>query len=272
MEWRDAAEAPALTWASTRTNLGQSRGDTRQVDILQVRPEVAAGGIARDDTTTAFYSRINALIRPDYTVLDLGAGRGEQLEGDPTYRKALATLRGKVARLYGCDVDDAVRSNPFLDEAAVFDPAGPLPYGDGMFDLVYSDWVLEHLDNPARFVAELERVLKPGGWFCARTPNKWGYIALGARLVPARLGARVLSVVQPARQERDVFPKHYRMNTRGDVARVFRSERWLDASFAMNATPAYHGGRRSLFAAIELFQKFTPAAMNTVLLVFMQKR
>lgn len=236
------------------------------------RPEVAAGGIARDDTTTAFYSRINALIRPDYTVLDLGAGRGGQLEGVETYRKSLATLRGKVARLHGCDVDDAVLSNPFLDEAVVFDPKGPLPYADGMFDLVYSDWVIEHLDDPARFVAELARILKHGGWFCARTPNKWGYIALGARLVPSRFEGRVLGMVQPGRQERDVFPKHYRMNTRGDVARAFGSGDWLDASFAMNSTPAYHGGRQILFTAIELFQKFTPAAMNTVLLVFMQKR
>lgn len=236
------------------------------------RPEVAAGGIARDDTTAAFYSRINALIRPEDTVLDLGAGRGSQLEGEPSYRKSLATLRGKVARLYGCDVDDAVLSNPFLDEAAVFDPAGPLPFGDATFDLVYSDWVIEHLYDPARFVAELGRVLKPGGWFCARTPNKWGYIALGARLVPARFEGKVLGMVQPGRQERDVFAKRYRMNTRRDLARAFLADSWLDASFAMNATPAYHGGRHILFTAIELFQRFTPAAMNSVLLVFMQKR
>lgn len=243
------------------------------MDILQARrPEVAAGGVARDDTTTAFYLRINALLRPEDTVLDLGAGRGGQLEGDPTYRKSLAKIRGKVAQLHGCDVDDAVLENPFLDQAAVFDATGPLPYGDGMFDLVYSDWVIEHLENPRRFVTELERVLKPGGWFCARTPNKWGYIALGARLVPQRFEGRVLGAVQPGRQQRDVFPKHYRMNTRGDLARAFTADRWLDASFAMNATPAYHGGHGILFTAIELFQKFTPSAMNSVLLVFMQKR
>jgi SAM-dependent methyltransferase len=243
------------------------------VDILEARrPEIAAGGIARDDTTKAFYVRINALLRPEDIVLDLGAGRGGQLEGMPTYRKSLARIRGKVARLHGCDVDAAVLENPFLDEAAVFDQAGPLPYGDGTFDLIYSDWVIEHLDDPARFVAELERVLKPGGWFCARTPNKWGYVALGARAVPSRFEGRVLGAVQPGRQERDIFPKHYRLNTLGDLRRVFAPDRWLDASYSMNATPAYHGGRRLLFTAIEFFQKFTPAAMNSVLLVFMQKR
>jgi SAM-dependent methyltransferase len=240
--------------------------------LLARRPEVFAGGIARDDTTAAFYMRVNALLRPEQTVLDLGAGRGGQLDGEPTFRKSLARIRGKVACLHGCDVDEAVLENPHLDQAAVFDPAGPLPYDDSMFDLVYSDWVIEHLEEPSRFVAELERVLRPGGWFCARTPNKWGYIALGARLLPDRLEGRVLGAVQPGRQERDVFPKHYRMNTRRDLARVFTEDRWLDASFAMNATPAYHGGRSILFTAIELFQTFTPRAMNSVLLVFKQKR
>lgn len=231
-----------------------------------------AGGVPRDDTTVALYLRVNALLRPDHIVLDLGAGRGGQLDGPVDIIKSLATIRGKVARLHGCDVDDAVLENPYLDEARVFGAGEPLPYEDASFDLIYSDWVIEHLEDPQRFVSELKRILKPGGWFCARTPNKWGYIALGARLVPQRLERRVLDAVQPGRQERDVFPKHYRMNTRGDLARAFPAEDWLDASFAMNATPGYYGNRHIIFTAIELFQRFTPSAMNSVLLVFMQKR
>jgi len=184
----------------------------------------------------------------------------------------MATLRGKVARLCGCDVDSAVLENPHLDEAAVLGRDQPLPYEDATFDVVYSDWVIEHLADPAPFVAELERVLKPGGWFCARTPNKWGYIALGARLVPSRLEGNVLALVQPGREERDVFSKHYRLNTLRDVARAFPADKWLDASYATNATPGYYGERSILFTAIELFQRYTPAWMNSVLLVFMQKR
>ncbi len=46
-----------------------------------------------------------------------------------------------------------------------------LPCVDGSFDGVYSINVLEHVPDPARFVAETARVLKPGGLFLAITPN-----------------------------------------------------------------------------------------------------
>ena len=99
------------------------------MDILQIRrPEVMAGGVPRDDTTVALYLRVNALLRPDHIVLDLGAGRGGQLDGPVDIIKSLATIRGKVARLHGCDVDDAVLENPYLDEARVFGAGEPLPY------------------------------------------------------------------------------------------------------------------------------------------------
>lgn len=233
---------------------------------------MAAGGIARDDSTVAFYGRIAALIRPEHVVLDLGAGRGAQLDGPTDYRRALARIRGRVRRLAGCDLDPIVLENSHLDDAAVLDDSGRLPYDDETFDLIFSDWVLEHLDDPPTFVAETSRVLKPGGWFCARTPNKWGYIALGSRLVPERLESAVLRRVQPDRQERDVFPKCYKLNSLRDIARAFPARHWENASFSMNSTPAYHGGNPLLFTAIDVFQTLTPPAMNTVLLAFLRKR
>ena len=39
-------------------------------------PESYAGGFSRVDGTVQFYMRVRALLRPDDTVLDLGAGRG----------------------------------------------------------------------------------------------------------------------------------------------------------------------------------------------------
>src|SRR6185295_13242807 len=41
--------------------------------------------------------------------------------------------------------------------------AESLPFDDDSFDLVYSNGVLHHTPNTARAVAEIRRVLKPGG-------------------------------------------------------------------------------------------------------------
>jgi SAM-dependent methyltransferase len=234
------------------------------------RPEIGAGGYARDDSTLEFYLRINALIEPSSVVLDLGAGRGalHDLESD-RIPQSLYALKGRVARLAGCDVDEVVLTNRSLDDTRVIPPDGILPYDDHTFDLVYSDWVLEHIDDVDGFVSEVSRVLKPGGWFCARTPNKWGYIALGSRLVPDRSEAAVLNKLQPGRYERDVFPKRYRLNTLPALKRAFSN--WRNCSYEYNATPGYHGNNPGIFTLIELFQKLAPRMMAGVLMVFVQK-
>jgi ubiquinone/menaquinone biosynthesis C-methylase UbiE len=147
-------------------------------------PETGAGGYSRADGTVQFYLRVNALAHPAMTVLDLGAGRGEFLEDPIPWRRDLRNLKGKVAKLVGADVDPVVMTNPALDEAAVITPGKALPFADASFDMIVSDYTLEHIDDRKQFAAECARVLRPGGWLCARTPNKWGYIGVGARVVP----------------------------------------------------------------------------------------
>ncbi len=44
-----------------------------------------------------------------------------------------------------------------------------LPFKDGSFDLVVSNFVIEHLINPQKFFAESFRVLKSGGYFYCST-------------------------------------------------------------------------------------------------------
>jgi 2-polyprenyl-3-methyl-5-hydroxy-6-metoxy-1,4-benzoquinol methylase len=46
-----------------------------------------------------------------------------------------------------------------------------LPFDDGFFDLVTSFQVIEHISNTARYLAEIRRVLKPGGTALLTTPN-----------------------------------------------------------------------------------------------------
>ncbi len=236
-----------------------------------VCPEAAAGGFSRRDNTIAFYIRVNALIDPTSVVLDLGAGRGAQFDKE-TYRSRFTRLKGKVSRLVGVDVDTAVLANPALDEAHVIAPDKPLPFPDASFDLIYSDWVLEHIGDPAYFAGEVERVLKPGGWFCARTPNRWGYIAMAARLIPDGMQSRILKFTQPTRKEEDVFPKLYRLNTLPAVQRYFPDDRFVNASYTLECDPSYHGGRVWLYRLIDLYQSLPSRMFDTVLFVFLKKK
>jgi SAM-dependent methyltransferase len=48
-----------------------------------------------------------------------------------------------------------------------------LPFVDESFDVVLSFDVFEHIADSDAHLAEVRRVLKPGGWYLLQTPNKW---------------------------------------------------------------------------------------------------
>jgi SAM-dependent methyltransferase len=234
-------------------------------------PEVAAGGFSRVDGTIDFYVRVAALLRADMTVVDLGAGRGEFTDDPVPYRRDLRCLRGRVARVIGVDVDPVVRDNPGCDEVRVIEPGRPIDLPDASVDLVLSDHTFEHLDDPAATVRELDRILVPGGWICARTPNRWGYIGLGAQLVPNGAHVSMLRRLQPGRQSRDVFPVRYRLNTLGALRRHFPRGRFRLYAYTVNAEPWYFGASRLAWSVMFVLGRLAPQRLGAKYMIFLQK-
>ena len=242
------------------------------ITYARLYPEIEAGGFARNNGGIQFHSRVNALLRRDMTVVDLGAGRGTAFHtGVDSYYERLLRIQGKVERVIGVDVDSGILDHPFLDERHVIDPAAPLPCQDASVDLVVADWVLEHVLDPTHIASEVDRVLKPGGWFCARTPNRWGYTGIMVRLVPNAYHKTLLRHLQPHRLADDVFPTAYRLNSMRDLRRYFPVGRWRHCSYGSNPSPKYFGGSALIFYAIALYQAFMPDPLKTDLHVFLRK-
>lgn len=248
-----------------------SRGNLKNLRGLY--PEIGAGGFSRIDGTVEFYTRINALLHPDMQVLDFGAGRGIHLDReDAPYRTRLNRIQGKVRRLIGVDVDAAVLENRFLDQALVFEPGKSVPLPDQSFDLIYSDWVIEHVPTPELFAADVHRLLKPGGWFCARTPNRWGMTGIATTLIPNRLHAPIVKKLQGTRGEDDVFPTTYKMNTRRRIRRYFPRSSWDDYSYSFSSEPPYVQWSKTLLRLTSLALKFAPNFFSTNIHIFLQKK
>jgi len=235
-------------------------------------PESRVGGFTYSDAGIAFFSQIDAIMRPTDRVLDFGAGRGEYiLEDTIDYRRRLSNLRGRCEHVEGCDVDDAVLSNPFLDHARVIELDKPLPYEDNSFDLVLSRFVFEHVSDPAFFAKELVRVLKPGGFIAAMTPNKHGYIAWAGSLVPNRLHVRVLNYIQPKRKSVDIFPTVYKLNSRRSLERFFGPG--VDICTVYFASePAYFFGNTLAYGVGKWVHKYLPDRLRPLLIIYIRKR
>ena len=98
-------------------------------------------------------------------VLDLGFGTG-----DLTAELATVTPQITGAEVAETALSRARRRHPRLDLRLV--PIdGPLPFDDGVFDVVWSSEVIEHVADTARWLSEVRRVLAPGGRLLLTTPS-----------------------------------------------------------------------------------------------------
>lgn len=161
------------------------------------------------DPLPVFLQMLERHLRPTDQVLELGAGAGLNNH---------YALKGKVRRIVGVDVDPRVRENPLLDEGVEGDVCR-LPFADCSFDVAFCIYVLEHIAEPSRFVAEVRRVLKPGGLFLALTPNRHHYVSLAARCTPTWFHKWYNA--RRGRHEADTFPTFYRMNSRKELRKQF---------------------------------------------------
>lgn len=245
---------------------------TPSASFAQLYKEIGAGGFSAIDGSVEFYGRVNALLTSDMRVLDFGAGRGKDAVDDPAeYRRGLRTLKGKVRIVVGADIDPIVGTNPSIDQAVQIEEWRGLPFASESMDLLLCDHTFEHIRHPGPVTAELDRILKPGGWICARTPNRWGYIAVGATLVPNRFHAAALRVAQPVRKSKDVFPTAYKLNTRRALSKYFPQDRFRDCSYFYNPEPAYFGSSLSLLRLAQMSFRLLPSPCSAVLMIFKQK-
>lgn len=241
--------------------------------LERLYPEIRLTGSARHDHRMVFFNQVNQLLKPEHVVLDFGAGRGKWATQESPEKLKQTSLKGKCAKVIGVDVDPAVAENPLVDETRVIEIGKPLPFPDQSFDLIMSWAVLEHVDDAKAAAQEIDRLLKPGGYLCAWTPNKWSYFAIAARLIPNRYHAKVLrSVGTDKREDKDVFPTRYRMNTLGALRRLFSPDRFEHFSFIHNGPTSYFGGSMLVARLWQLWMWLLPSFFGQCLHIFLRKK
>jgi ubiquinone/menaquinone biosynthesis C-methylase UbiE len=132
-------------------------------------------------------------------ILDVGCGTGRLLMA--------AEQRFPNARLEG--VDSAIE---MVKHAQAVQPAGSrinfrqataehLPFPDAQFDLAFSTMTFHHWSDQPKGIAEVARVLKPGGrWlladFIATGPMRWVFMVMRPKRFHER--AQIASMLAPA--------------------------------------------------------------------------
>ena len=148
-------------------------------DVEQYRWTTSAPGIAESE---------DALLAPllldlESPCLEVGCGEGN----------TLARL-AREQRCVGVDLFPRKLIFAASELPQVLFPAADaarLPFADASFASVFVRDLLHHVPQPLEVVAELVRVLRPGGRICLLEPNGLNpRIRLQTQLVPAAVGAR----------------------------------------------------------------------------------
>lgn len=199
---------------------------------------------------------LSAALREGSVVLDAGCGRTTRL----------ARFRDRIAELVGIDLDGAAGAeNEALDRFVAGDLCDPLPFEDGTFDLVYANFVVEHLGAPEVAFAEWRRVLRPGGDLILLTSNRASpYLAL-AGLLPHRARVAIKSAGAGV-EERDVIPTRYRANTPKRLAGVVDGAGFAPVAVSYVATLHRYAERKApLAGALRGLERALPARSRSTI-------
>jgi ubiquinone/menaquinone biosynthesis C-methylase UbiE len=146
---------------------------------------------------------LREVLAPGSRVLEAGCGR----------KTRLIEYADRIDRLVGIDTDaEAGHRNWALDQFIEADLGRRLPFDDQQFDLVYSNFVVEHLADPTATFREFHRVLLGSGHLVVLTSNVANPIMGAAKAMPQWLRV-LLKRAGAGAEARNVCPAFYRANT-----------------------------------------------------------
>lgn len=198
-----------------------------------------------DPWLAPFRSRIEARLRPDMRILDVGAGRQPVLRLDE---------RPQGCHYTGLDSSERELSRApegSYSESVVADITDYQPGLEESFEMIVSWQVLEHVKPLEVAFGNMHAYLQPGGQIVAFLSGAFSVFALANRLLPDRVGRRVVADIMN-RDPDTVFPARYDQCSLHGLQRILVP--WNDWEIA----PAWGGARylSSLPAAQRAYRRY----------------
>jgi ubiquinone/menaquinone biosynthesis C-methylase UbiE len=128
-------------------------------------------------------------LNPGDSALDVGCGTGADV-------RFIAEAVGPAGRAVGLDENPAMiaearsRASAYPNVEFVVGDAAGMPFQDGEFAAARVERALQHMEDPAAAVAEMARVVTPGGRVIAMEPDWDGLVISAADLEVTRAVVR----------------------------------------------------------------------------------
>ncbi len=148
--------------------------------------------------------------------LEVGCGRAPFPWWMPEYQ---ACVLAQARWVVGIDLDMSSLRDHQAYPDKLLASGYALPFPAESFELISANMVVEHLHDPAVFLREARRVLKPAGRLMFHTTNRGNLLVTAAAWTPDRIKLLLIRMLE-GRSRQDVFRTHYRLNRRADIERL----------------------------------------------------
>jgi SAM-dependent methyltransferase len=188
-------------------------------------------------------------------VLDPGAGK----------KGMLSLFKGRHIVTVGLDLSyEDLKENQNLTFRVCGD-AQYLPFKSNCFDVIVSQWLLEHLSVPGLFIMESSRILRNHGNVLLVSNSLFCPLMFFNAIMPAKLRDWLKQQFLPREVEEDTFPTYYRANTHNQLKRKTRKAGLKELYFNCLSDLSFFVFNRVFFAFWLRFDQLTD---NRVLKLF----
>lgn len=156
-----------------------------------------------------YKKKLSDRVEPGMRILHVGCGWDK--------RNVTRPHKG-TCDVVGIDLDPQVAS--LYHAPFVLGSVSQMAFKDDSFDLIVSEFVLEHIDEPATAFQEMARVLKPRGRLLILTPNLYSYKSLIALFAPHKFHILMGNIRYGPGHDADMYPTLYKCNTSSRLIRA----------------------------------------------------
>jgi SAM-dependent methyltransferase len=176
----------------------------KNLPTLEARLTAIVPGKSWLDAMHGYDDTLRSLVAqyPDAQILELGGGRW------PSF--PLSDLPPNLSSYTVNDISEQeLALVPDGYEKACFDVCGDAAAFENHYDVVFSRFLAEHVPDGRAMHRNVHKVLKPGGVAFHLIPTLYAFPFVVNRLLPERIGQKVLDLFSPRREISPKFPAFY---------------------------------------------------------------
>lgn len=190
-----------------------------------------------------FRKYLKNYINNESIILDAGCGDNGMISEFKSLPKSII----------GIDINENLLSKNNIVNKKIISSLEHIPLESNSIDIVISEFVLEHLQNPILAFKEIFRVLKPKGTFIFITPNVINPVMTLSNILPYEWHKLLRKIL--LKKQEEPHPTYYKANTYRKLIKLCKNSGFNEFQILRAGNPEYLGFCKPLVLPAILFEK-----------------